>query len=283
MIQVALYKPETDGNVGAVARVMKNFGFSELILVDPQCDHLSDESLRRSRHAEDILRNAKIQKDLGFVKKFNVVVGTTAVVGTDYNIPRSPIELANFISEFSRISGCGFNEFLSDKKNKMLLLFGPESSGLMVDELKKCDYLITIPTSESYRALNLSHAVGIVLYEFSKVLGFPEKSSSSKTRKGCSPRQGIVEMAERSEKERLNGYSGSAISKLYAGDSKIHVVNDSMKKMIFKSILTKREVFALMGFFKNIERYTNRERLPERRNSGNNAKTVGKNKKTRKD
>ena len=45
MISVVLVEPETSGNVGAVARAMKNFGFSRLVLVDPQCSHLDDDEL----------------------------------------------------------------------------------------------------------------------------------------------------------------------------------------------------------------------------------------------
>jgi tRNA C32,U32 (ribose-2'-O)-methylase TrmJ len=106
--------------------------------------------------------------------------------------------------------------------------------------------------------------VGIVLYEFSKFIERTAKVDSKTNqsdkidknidKKNKSLRQGIVEIAQRSEKDRLFGYSNNAISKLYENDSKIYVVTDSMKKIIFKSLLTKREVFALMGFFKNVSR-----------------------------
>lgn len=271
MIYVALYKPETEGNVGAVARAMKNFGFVDLILVDPQCNPLSEDSVIRSKHASDVLKKAKQYKDLDFISRFKLVIGTTAIVGTDYNIPRSPIEISRFLDEFSKISGQEMKDFIRDRKNKILLLFGPEGTGLTSDELKKCDYLITIPTSEKYRALNLSHAVSIVLYEFSKYLSRTETSSIRSednvvaVKKGNSSRQGIVEIAQRSEKERLFTYSENAIMKLYENDSKKYVVSDSIKKMIFKSLLTKREVFALMGFFKNVEKNVPKNKHSEKK------------------
>ena len=227
MIYVALHKPEVEGNIGAVARIMKNFNFSDLVIIDPSCDFLSEESRKRSKHAVEILENAKVYTDYGFVKKFNLVIGTTGIVGTDYNVLRSPIEISKFISGLSSELSSGLSGFdapdnapednsrlrklLADKRSKILLLFGPEGTGLTNEELKFCDYLITIPTSKNYRALNLSHAVGIVLYEFSKILGVDDKLTGKKSGKIKSLRNSeIVDIAEKSEKDRLYKYASES-------------------------------------------------------------------------
>ena len=62
MISVILIEPQTEGNVGAIARVMKNFELKELILVNPQCNHLGLDAVSRAKHGKDILKKAKVKK-----------------------------------------------------------------------------------------------------------------------------------------------------------------------------------------------------------------------------
>ena len=90
MIYIVLIEPEIEGNIGAIARSMKNFGLKNLILINPKADHTSDEARCRAKHAQDILDNIKI-KDISFLKTMDNVFGTTAKLGTEYNIPRTPI------------------------------------------------------------------------------------------------------------------------------------------------------------------------------------------------
>ncbi|MFH1510293.1 MAG: RNA methyltransferase, partial [Candidatus Woesearchaeota archaeon] len=121
MISVVLYEPEHPGNVGAVARVMHNFGFKDLVLVNPKCNHLSSEAIARSKHANSILAKAKVVKKL---QGFDCLVGTTARLGTDYNLPRSPL-LPGKLGEIVPASG------------KVWLVFGSEGSGLSNDMIRK--------------------------------------------------------------------------------------------------------------------------------------------------
>src|SRR3989338_3888433 len=107
MIKVALLRPEHPGNIGSIARVMKNFGYHQLLLIDPQCNHLNIEARNLAKHAQDILENVKILHSLHELD--GIIVGTTAQVGTDYNLPRTPL-LPKELQEYSGL----------------ILLFGPE-------------------------------------------------------------------------------------------------------------------------------------------------------------
>ena len=89
MISVVLIEPENQGNIGAVARAMKNFGFSDLILINPKC-RIGKEAKNRAKHSQEILNKIKI-KNKDYLKNFDYLIGTTARLGTDYNIPRSPL------------------------------------------------------------------------------------------------------------------------------------------------------------------------------------------------
>ena len=62
MISIILYKAQEPGNIGAIARAMKNFGFENLVLIEPECNHLEKEALDRSTKAKEILKKAKIRK-----------------------------------------------------------------------------------------------------------------------------------------------------------------------------------------------------------------------------
>jgi TrmH family RNA methyltransferase len=118
---------------------MKNFGLSSLILIDPQCDHLSKEALDRASHAAPILKKAKTIK-LSGLDKFDVLIGTTAKLGTDYNIPRLPL-LPKELGQ--RLAGLS-------PSTKVGLLFGRESKGLSNRDIQLCDFTVTIPTSPEY-------------------------------------------------------------------------------------------------------------------------------------
>ena len=152
-VKVVLVRPRVDGNVGAVARSMANFGFHDLCMVDP-CQ-LTDEAFKRAKHASYILRGARVVGSLEeAVADCFHVVGTSGIVTTGekhyIRIPLTPKE---------------FSERLEGVEDTVALVFGPEDTGLRQEELARCDMLVNIPSHEEYPVLNLSHAVTVVLYE----------------------------------------------------------------------------------------------------------------------
>ncbi len=149
-VSVILVEPESSGNIGSTARAMKNFGVKDLILINP-C-RIDMEARSRAMHAWDIVKNAKKISSLDEVTGFDFLVGTTAK-SFDSSTTRAsmtPRELA---------------EMLEITDAKIGLVFGRESRGLTNQELRKCDIVLTIPTDEEYKSMNLSHAVAVVLYE----------------------------------------------------------------------------------------------------------------------
>src|SRR3989344_7045183 len=118
MIHVVLVGPEDARNVGSVARVMANFGFSHLHLVAPLCDHLSEDAFRLSKHAKKILLTAKVYPTFTALPAFDTFVGTSGRLGTDYNLSRSPLTPDQL------------GEQLGTSTRHIAILFGPESKGL---------------------------------------------------------------------------------------------------------------------------------------------------------
>ena len=229
MISLILVEPEVEGNIGAVARVMANFGFKDIILINPKVDHLSLEAMSRASHAKDILKKAKV-KDKRYLKKYDYLVATTAKLGTDYNIPRCPLSPEDLAVKLEKL----------DNKTKVGLVFGRESSGLTNEEIALCDFTVTIPTSKQYPAMNVSHSVAIIL--FSIFL----KSKQEKIGEHIAP------IALR-EKKQILILVDKALDKMYfSTKEKKETQRILWKKLIGKALLTKREAFALMGFLKKI-------------------------------
>jgi tRNA/rRNA methyltransferase len=151
---VVLVRPHFAGNVGAVARVMRNLGASELVLVDPVADPNSRTARKRSTHGESILNAARVVAALP-----EALAGCVAAAATS---ARSG-ELIRAHATDPRACAHSLAPLIS--KARVALIFGPEPSGLTNEEISLCQHLICIPTDPGYPALNLAQSVGICLYE----------------------------------------------------------------------------------------------------------------------
>lgn len=149
---VVLVRPQLPENIGMVSRVMNNFGFKELILVNPRKNWLNTKSINSAKKSEFILQNAKVYNSLDeALKKFSFVISTTN---------RNRDLEKNTTSSFNRL----FKIIPSYKK--IAFIFGPESSGLSNEDLRLTDLIFTINTNNNSNSLNLSHAVSIMCHNF---------------------------------------------------------------------------------------------------------------------
>ncbi len=166
-IDVVLVRPKEDGNVGAVARLARNFGAERLILVAPRA-RLGSVARRRSMAGLDLLQSAVRAPTFSqAVVEADLVVGTT-----DLSTGRSQAYLRRSVSP-ERLG-----ELLRPLAGRVALVFGPEDNGLSREELARCDLLVHIPARREYPTLNLSHAAGIVLYAVHRAQG-PENPETT--------------------------------------------------------------------------------------------------------
>jgi tRNA/rRNA methyltransferase len=153
--RVVLVRPQVAGNLGATARVMRNMGVSDLVLVSPEADPADREARRLSTHGEAILERARIVNDLvDAVADCLLVAGTSARVGGP--VRRQSVSPPDEV--MPHIAGVL-------PRGPAALVFGPEPSGLTDAEVTRCHHLIHVPTDPAYPALNLAQAVAICLYE----------------------------------------------------------------------------------------------------------------------
>ena len=220
MYSVILVEAENAGNIGAVARSMANFGLKELVLVSPKVDHLDGEAIARSKHANRILETAKVADD---ISGFDLLIATTAKLGSDYNIPRTPITPKDLAEKAGKFKG------------NMGIVFGREGCGLTNQEIAQCDLLVSIPAALKYPTLNLSHACSIIFYELFRK---DDKRFA---------------LPKRSEKDALVGKIEASLEKLsFATEEKSETQKKFGRRLISKSFLTKRELYVMHGFFKKL-------------------------------
>ncbi len=156
VIRVVLVEPHYAGNVGSVARLMKNFEAGELYLVNPHVSPLDDEALRWAVHAKDVLEKARVVSSLEAAIEGSTFVAATTGRPHEKSVSRTPMTPKQFAQRFGHfLRGNGV----------LTILFGREPSGLTNEEMQMADFTVTIPASPVYPILNLSHAVGVILYE----------------------------------------------------------------------------------------------------------------------
>jgi len=153
-IRIVLVRPQNEGNIGAIARAMMNFGLKDLHIVAPECE-IGVEARRRAMHAEKILIDAEIHDSLeDSLRGTDMVVGTSGVkTMNDKKFPRITVAPREF------------TEKIRDFEGRVALLFGQEDFGLDQKAVNRCDMLVTIPTSEEYSIMNVSHAASVMFYE----------------------------------------------------------------------------------------------------------------------
>jgi len=151
-IRIVLVGTTHPGNIGAVARAMKNMGLSDLALVNPRF-FPHEEATARASGATDILDNA-------------LVVTTLADALTDCVYVAGASARSRTISWPSMGPRDCAERMINESENgKVAAVFGPEKTGLHNDDLDLCHTLLTIPTAPGFSSLNVAMAVQVLTYE----------------------------------------------------------------------------------------------------------------------
>ncbi len=224
-LSVIFVEPQFTGNIGFMARTMANFGFKNLVLVNPP--ELDDDAFRFAKHARYIVENATILNSFSEVRSsFDYLVATSGVSTKSpkkfKRIAMTPRELA---------------EKLSGMRGRVGVVFGRENYGLYNEEIEDCDALVTIPTSEEYPIMNVTHAAAIVLYEL-----FMARKEG-----------GEMPLAEEMEIDLLNRRFSHILEIIDYPEHKRRNTEVMFRRIIGRATLTKWEYHSLMGVFKRIE------------------------------
>ncbi len=224
--RVVLVRPRIAANIGAVARVMRNFGATQLALVAPQADVQDPRGRLLATHAEDLLDNAAIVGELGEALADCVLVaGTSARTGGLFRRQSvgPPEQIMPRLVE-------------TMSSQPVALVFGPEPSGLTDADVTRCHFLIHLPTDPQYPALNLAQAVAITLYELRKAW------------LGQTPGESPMAMASFAQQEQMFARLREALEAIHFlyGD-KADALMHGLRHMLGRAMLTEMEVKLLLG------------------------------------
>lgn len=151
-LRIILISPRNPLNIGAAARAMSNFGFSELRLVNPY--HVAFREARSAVKAHAVLEQAREYPSVAeAVADCALVVGTTAIGPRVLEHPLRRLEYGGKLIA-KKLAGA-----------PVALLFGSEKFGLSNEDMSHCHWLMRIPTREEHGSMNLGQAVAVCLYE----------------------------------------------------------------------------------------------------------------------
>lgn len=226
---IIIVEPKYEGNIGGIARVMKNFGFSRLVLVNPP--KLGQEAKAMAMHGYDILQNAAIYDSFQkAVDEFDYLAATTSVIATDSNSRRNPV----------------FPEDLAkglDMDGKVGIVFGREDHGLSNEEIAACDFIVTIPANPDYPTLNLSQAVTVILYELSRQM---MRKDTGRLRK--------FQALSKVEKDNLLEKFDALVETVYENEFEVRIAKKTFRQVVGRAFVSGKEACTLMGVFRNTKR-----------------------------
>jgi len=175
-VRIVLMRTTHPGNIGAVARAMKNMGLHQLCLVNPsdctqssqdgegQCPKSSHEAVRRAAGAEDLLEGAEVCESVDqALEGYEIIIGASARSRKMVWPLMNPRDCAELVIDQV------FKQKTTHEKmagtRKIAILFGQEASGLSNEELQRCHYHVNIPAVSDFSSLNLAMAVQLISYE----------------------------------------------------------------------------------------------------------------------
>ena len=152
-VQIVLVETSHPGNIGSVARAMKNMGLANLSLINPK-KFPHQEATALAGNATDVLDNAKIFSSIQeAVNTSKVIYATSARERTIEWPTLTANEAASEIQE------------LVANEIEVSILFGREDRGLTNDELQLANKHLIIPAHPDYPVLNIAMSTQVVCYE----------------------------------------------------------------------------------------------------------------------
>jgi tRNA/rRNA methyltransferase len=230
--RVVLVRPHYAGNLGAVARVMRNFGLRHLVLVDPVASPQHRDAAMMAVHGLDVLTSARTVPTLT-----DAVADCALVLATS--------------GEVGGLARKGFWGTPEEKVPALLaaldrgpaaVVFGPEPSGLTVDEIAACHGMMFVPADPEYPSLNLAQTAAVCLYEL--------------RRQWLRHQPGRDEMdppASYEDQERMFAHLKEALTAVrFLWDFRSEGIFHVVRQVIVRAMPTRKEVNLLHGLAKQL-------------------------------
>jgi tRNA/rRNA methyltransferase len=235
-ISIILSKPQMGENIGATARVMKNFGIKDLRIISPRDGWPNQKAIDMSANAVDIIESAKIYNSFeNAISDIQILFATTA---RERDLEKN--------SSTPKQASAKILEAIGDNV-KCGILFGQERTGLDNAEISFANEIIYIPTNPEYSSLNLAQSVCVVAYEV-----FQACSANFQTYKSSFDNLGkISKAASNDDMQALYNYLEAEMDRanfFQVAEKKPKMMNN-IRSIFTKANLTEQEVRTLRGVF----------------------------------
>ncbi|NCO73690.1 MAG: RNA methyltransferase [Cyanobacteria bacterium] len=229
-VKIILVETAGERNIGSIARVMRNMGLSQLVLVNPRCDYLSEDAQIMAVHGIEVLKKAVIVDSLPMaLQGCQRAIATTARargIPTKLETPRQALG------------------WLMEKNVPSGLIFGPEDRGLSNQELSYAQRFVCIPANPEYPSLNLAQGVGVCAYELYQGLNDLNISEN-------------YDYKEMANIEELEGYYQHLESVLlnvnYLYPHTAAVKMEKLRRIVNRSNLKRNELAMVRGILRQIQ------------------------------
>ncbi len=225
-ISFILHKPQLSENIGLCARAMKNFGFRNLLVIEPKPIFPNDKIIATSVGAKDLIKKTKIYSNL-----------ERSLINTDILIATS----ARFRNK--NIKHISLDELVQiNFTKKVSFLFGSEASGLTNEEISYADYTLQIPSNFKFRSLNLSHSLVIVAQAVSNLIS-TNKVDFQKSKK--------IQKATKKEISNLLKFCLSTLENqnFFKQKAKKPIMIENLRSIFYKMELSQKEIRILSSVF----------------------------------
>ena len=241
-VRIVLVEPQEGGNVGAAARAMKNFGFSDIVVVGRPAGEIDEHSVWWAAGAEEMLRNiahvATVEEALA---DCHITVATTAIRGRQVYEQLTPAEVASLAFEN-----------LGDEQ-RIALVFGREKSGLTQHEISICQRTAWIPTSPEYPTMNLAQSVAVFCYE----LGSRAFLRSQVAGRGWQERRASGrDLAPGDLMQALARHTREVIDEIdFFTDKRPDRICAELQALAGRAMLSTREASLLLAFVRHVQKH----------------------------
>jgi tRNA/rRNA methyltransferase len=226
---VILVRPQLSENIGTTARAMLNCGLTELRLVAPREDWLSEKAVAASSGAHALLEGARaFASTEEAIADLHRVYATT---GRNRFMVKPVVTPHQAASELRRHIGAGL---------ACGVLFGPERTGLENDDVALADVVVTVPLNPDYCSLNLAQSVLLIAYEWYQAGGPAQPRAMTKGAAPVAEKRDLVGFFEHLERE-LDGCG------FFRAPEKRPVMVRNIRNMFERADLTQQEVRTLHG------------------------------------
>jgi len=154
---IVLVKPQMGENIGAVARVMLNFGLVSLRLVAPRDRWPNPKAEQVAVGADVVLKHARLDwsTEEALADATLVVAATARPRGMEKPVWGAREAAANIRAALAA-------------GERPVVMFGPEAAGLETEDVARADAILTLPVNPDFASLNLANAVAVFAHAYAE-------------------------------------------------------------------------------------------------------------------